>query len=130
MSAVSQGETLPSRTFGPFSAAAIAAYAQASGDNNPLHSDPEIAARAGLARPPVHGMLVMACFEPFLAGWRPGSRVKKLGAKFIKPLLSDEAVVVSGKVVKAAADGVCVLRLSAKRDNGDLVCLAEAFVVP
>lgn len=124
---ISRGEAIAARLFGPFDAEAVAAYASASGDDNPLHVDPAIAAKAGLARPPVHGMLVMGCFEAYLAGWRPDATVGKLAGKFIKPVLVGETIEISGKVVRAA-DGGAVLRLMVKRADGALACLAEAFV--
>ena len=124
---VRQGEALVARRYGPFEKADVAAYAAASADDNPLHTDPAIAARAGLARPPVHGMLLMGCFEPFLAAWRPDAEVIKLSAKFIRPVLVGEAIEVSGKVVRAPSDAPTVLRLTVKRE-GDLVCLAEAVI--
>ena len=124
---VSHGDALAPRSFGPFEAADVLAYAAASADDNPLHTDPAMAARAGLARPPIHGMLLMGCFEPFLAAWRPGAQVIKLSSKFIRPVLVGELVEVSGKVVRAPPDAPAVLRLTVKR-NGDLVCLAEAVV--
>lgn len=130
-----QGEAIAPRRFGPFPAAAVAAYAAASADDNPLHSDPALAARAGLARPPIHGMLIMGCFESYLAQWRPGATIRKLSAKFIRPVLVGEAIEVSAKVVKATPGEPAVLRLTVKRhaDGGaqaDLVCLGEAFVEP
>ncbi len=124
-----QGESLDACRFGPFASSDVEGYAAASGDDNPLHTDPTIAARAGLARPPVHGMLVMGCFEPFLAAWRPGVQVTRLAAKFIRPVLVGESIDVSGKVVQAAPDAAAVLRLTVKR-GGDLVCLAEATILP
>ena len=126
---ITPGEALETCRYGPFETADVVAYAAASGDDNPLHTDPDIAARAGLERPPVHGMLLMGCFDPFLAAWRPGTTVVKLSAKFIRPVLIGEAVEVSGKVVKAPPDKPAVLRLTVKR-GGDLVCLAEAVVRP
>ena len=128
-----QGETIAPCRFGPFSADAVAAYAIASDDTNPLHSDPALAAKAGLTRPPIHGMLIMGCFESYLAAWRPGATIRKLSAKFIRPVLVDEGIEVMGKVVQAVPGQAAVLRLTVKRlaDAGaasDLVCLAEAFV--
>lgn len=134
MSEVRQGEAIAPQRFGPFPAGAVAAYAAASADTNPLHSDPALAAKAGLARPPIHGMLIMGCFEAYLATWRPGATIRKLSAKFIRPVLVDEGIEVTGKVVQAALGQPAVLRLTVKRHAegaaGDLVCLAEAFVVP
>ena len=130
--AITQGEAIAARRFGPFAAADVAAYASASGDDNPLHVDPAIAAQAGLAGVPIHGMLIMGCFETYLRDWRPGAAIKKLSGKFIRPVLVGETFEVSGKVVRAAPDAPAVLRLMVKRDGAtrDLVCMAEAFVTP
>ncbi len=125
-----RGEALAPRSFGPFDAASVATYALASGDDNPLHVDPAIAAKAGLARPPVHGMLVMGSFEAYLTAWRPGARVRKLAGKFIKPVLVGETIEISGKVVRADEAGEAVLRLIVRREDGAIACLAEAFVAP
>ena len=125
------GEVIPPRRFGPFAADAVAAYADASGDDNPLHSDPSLAARAGLAKPPIHGMLIMGCFEPYLRAWRPAASIVKLSGKFIRPVLVDDSIDVSGKVVQATPGMPAVLRLMVRGGDGrDLVCLAEAFVEP
>ena len=125
---IRRGEAIAACSFGPFDAIAVAAYALASGDDNPLHIDPAIAAKAGLARPPVHGMLMMGCFEAYIAGWRPDAKVGKLSGKFIKPVLVGETIEISGKVVRAADDGAAVLRLMVRRADGEFACLAEAFV--
>ncbi|WP_246725392.1 MaoC family dehydratase [Beijerinckia sp. L45] len=130
-SELAAGHVIPPRRFGPFSAKMVAAYAEASGDDNPLHSDASLAARAGLARPPIHGMLIMGCFEPYLHAWRPAASIVKLSGKFIRPVLVGDSIEVSGKVVQAAAGVPAVLRLMVRGDDGrDLVCLAEAFVEP
>ncbi len=127
-----QGEAVAPYRFGPFPAAAVVAYAGASADDNPLHTDPELAAKAALARPPIHGMLIMGCFESYLAAWRPDVTIRKLSAKFIRPVLVDEGIEVTGKVVQAVPGQPVVLRLTVKRHAegmpSDLVCLAEAFI--
>lgn len=131
VSPLATGQVLPPRRFGPFIASAVKAYAEASGDDNPLHSDASLAARAGLARPPIHGMLIMGCLEPYLREWRPTASIVKLSGKFIRPVLVGDSIEVSGKVVQAAAGVPAVLRLMVRGDDGrDLVCLAEAFVEP
>ena len=57
------GERMPERTIGPFTMSDLAAYAEVSGDTNPLHLDAEIARSVGLAAPPVHGMLLLASLD-------------------------------------------------------------------
>ena len=126
-SPIARGEAIPPRTYGPFAAADLAAYAAASGDDNPLHLDPALAAKAGLAAPPIHGMLIMAGLEPFLRAWRPEAHVAKIAAKFVEPVLTGEVFEVTGKVVQAAPGAPAVVRLTVKRGPA-LVCLAEAFV--
>jgi acyl dehydratase len=58
------GDEIRAQDFGPFTREALARYAAVSGDDNPLHLDPNAARAAGLAGPPVHGMLMLSCFEP------------------------------------------------------------------
>jgi acyl dehydratase len=125
-----QGEAIAGRRFGPFLAADVDAYARASGDDNPLHTDPAIAAKAGLAGVPIHGMLIMGCFETYIRAWRPDAIVRGLSGKFVRPVLVGEAFEISGKVVRAVPGAPAVLRLMVKRDDAtrDLVCMAEAFV--
>ncbi len=128
--ALATGQTVPSQRFGPFDADQVAGYAAASGDDNPLHREPALAARAGLARPPIHGMLIMGCFEPYLRAWRPEGEIVKLAAKFIRPVLVGEAILIVAKVVRAAAGEPAVMRLTVRNEADEIVCLAEAFLRP
>ncbi len=64
------GDKLPPQTFGPFGMPHLARYAEVSGDSNPIHLDEALAHKAGLAAPPVQGMLLMSAFEPALMAWR------------------------------------------------------------
>jgi len=85
---------------GSFDGAALAFYAQASGDDNPLHLDPQAALAIGLPHPPVQGMLILAAFEPPLAAWRPDLRLIRLSAKFLRPVFAGDGLALSGKVVR------------------------------
>jgi acyl dehydratase len=128
----SSGERLPERTIGPFTMSDLAAYAEVSGDSNPLHLDAELAKTVGLAAPPVHGMLLLASFEPALQEWRPDLRVARLSGRFTQPVLEGEAVTLSGRVMRAAGSGPGILmRLLA---NGAAsrapAIVAEAVLVP
>ena len=125
------GTLLPATVFGPFDAVALEAFAAASGDDNPLHLDAAVAARAGLARPPIHGMLMVACMEPALAAWRPDLVVESLSVKFVRPVLEGETVAISGRVVKRLPEGEAIMmRIMAHGGSGDLAVLGEAVVRP
>ncbi|SFK04932.1 MaoC family dehydratase [Methylocapsa palsarum] len=125
------GDEIDPAKFGPFGESQLLRYAAASGDDNPLHLDRDLACAAGLEAPPVHGMLLMSCFEPALRVWRGDLVVARLAGKFLKPILVGEGVEISGRVVRASADGrpELTMRLIARGFGGDLAILAEATLV-
>src|ERR1700732_1583845 len=120
------GDEIHAQDFGPFTREALARYAAVSGDDNPLHLDPEAAKAAGLAGPPVHGMLMLSCFEPLIMGWRRDLFIPRLSAKFLRPLLVGEGIRVLGRVLRSqkVPEPELVLRLTARGPNDDLVILA------
>jgi acyl dehydratase len=106
------GDKTPEVIIGPFDAESLARYAKVSGDDNPLHLDDALAAKIGLAAPPVHGMKLLAAFEPMLANWRDDLRLVGLSAKFVQPILRGETVTLTGRVLRVSDDEV-FLRLFA-----------------
>jgi acyl dehydratase len=78
----------------------LAAYAQASGDHNPIHQDDEVARSVGLPGVIAHGMYTLALAARYVdeALGEPG-RIAEIGAKFIRPVVVPEDgtdVVVTG----------------------------------
>ena len=124
---IQRGETIAPATFGLFSADDLAAYAAASGDDNPLHLDPVLAEKAGLAAPPIQVLIILAQLSPYLRAWRPEAPVHKMTTKFVEPVLAGETFEVTGKVVQAQAGQPAVVRLTVRRGTA-IVALAEAFV--
>jgi len=96
------GDKLPETVIGPFDAAALQRYAAVSGDDNPLHLDDALAMKIGLSAPPVHGMKLLAAFEPMLKAWRDDLTLVGLSAKFIQPILRGETVTLSGRVLRVS----------------------------
>lgn len=64
----------------------IARFAHASGDDNPVHLDPQIARRAGHADVFVQGMLGMGILGRSL----PSGKLSSFGARFVSPIPVDE----------------------------------------
>eukprot|EP01035_Chromulina_nebulosa_P067411 gene67411-biopygen49506 len=60
----------------------LAAYAEASGDTNPLHLDPAFAQKAGFADVIVHGMLSMALLGRLLGSRFANRELLKFDARF------------------------------------------------
>ena len=125
---LARGDKIPETPVGPFDVAAVAAYAAASGDDNPLHLDPALAARAGFAAPPVHGMRLMAEIAPALAAWRPDMALKRLTGTFVEPLLIGEAATLSGRVLRV--DDEILVRVTVQGPRRGPSLLAEAILVP
>lgn len=66
----------------------LKAYADASGDQNPIHQNEEFAISVGLPNVIAHGMLTMALVGKFVSDWAGGSgAVKELTARFVKPVI-------------------------------------------
>ncbi len=81
-------ETLPELTLDFQTRPEAALIYRLSGDINPLHSDPEVAARAGFARPILHGLATYgaACHGLIkgYCGYDP-ARLKSISARFSAP---------------------------------------------
>ena len=121
------GDKLPPQTFGPFDLPHLARYAEVSGDSNPIHLDADLARQAGLAAPPVQGMLLMSAFGPALAAWQPDLALLRLSAKFLRPVLAGESIVISGRVVDITG-ARATLRLMAHNAQREIVVLGEAVL--
>ncbi len=72
----------------------ITAYADASGDQNPLHRDDEVARAAGF-----HGMYTMGTLTSWLVDWLGDpAALLRLKAHFRAPVLVDESIECGGRV--------------------------------
>lgn len=129
------GDKFAAQSFGPCSLDDLRRYAFASGDDNPIHLDPDLARRAGLAAPPVHGMLLMSQFEPALARWRPDLRLVRLSGKFLRPIFAGETAGLSGRVVQIAPGASAgeptqfLLRLMMHNERREIALIAEALTL-
>lgn len=100
----------------------VVRYAGASGDLNPLHYDPSVAARVsptgGLI---AHGMLSMGLAAALVTEWAGGpERVRSVSASFKRPCPVGATVVVSGEVVEVDADaGTATVALAVTTSDGD-----------
>lgn len=81
------GTVIPERVF-YLDRALLMAYADASGDQNPIHQNEEFARSVGLPNVIAHGMLTMALVGKYVTDWAGGSaKVKEFSARFIKPVI-------------------------------------------
>ena len=84
----------------------LVAYAEASGDHNPIHQDDDVARSVGLPGVIAHGMYTMALAARAVADWFPGAEVVSLGCKFTAPVVVPAQGGVDVEVAGEAKDPV------------------------
>jgi acyl dehydratase len=109
----------------------LARYADASGDQNPIHQDDEVARSVGLPGVIAHGMFTMALAARAVDVWSDGADVVELGCKFTKPVVvpADDGVEVqvAGKV-KDVTDGRTTLALEVTCGGDKVLGMPRAVV--
>ncbi|HVC99765.1 MAG TPA: MaoC/PaaZ C-terminal domain-containing protein [Candidatus Dormibacteraeota bacterium] len=99
----------------------IAAYAEASGDHNPIHLDDHAARAAGLPGVIAHGMLGMAQLANFVVAYAGDHRrLRKLRCRFSGMVLPGDVITFSGRVAEASGNLVR-LELEAQNQKGERV---------
>ena len=77
----------------------VKAYADASGDQNPLHQDDEVARAAGFPRVVAHGMYTMGTLTSWLVDWLGDpAALLRLRVHFRAPVFVDESLECGGRV--------------------------------
>jgi acyl dehydratase len=96
---VATGDTLPERGR-IVTAADVKAYADASGDQNPLHQDEGFARSVGFDGIIAHGMFTMGFLAACVVAWAGNdpSAVVALNAQFRAPVSIGEEIRVRGRV--------------------------------
>ena len=106
-------------------------YADASGDQNPIHQDEAFAKSVGLPDVIAHGMLTMGLVGQYVSDWAGGSaHVKEYSARFIKPVVVPANTVVELVVngVATEENGLYRLELTATVDGVKVLGMAKALV--
>jgi acyl dehydratase len=99
----------------------IKTYADASGDQNPLHQDDDFARAVGFPSVIAHGMLTMGELAHCLTDWLgdPAALVR-LKVQFRAPVFVDDVIVAEGRVKSLdpkARTAVLDVWVSLKRDG-------------
>ncbi len=110
-----------------FTQADFDAFARISGDDNPIHVDPDFAARTHFGRTVAHGMLLYTVLWGLVQRHLPGTRQTAQSLMFPSPSFAGEALVFEGRVDDD--DRSLVLRV-ARAADGEPVCEATAKVMP
>lgn len=96
-------------------------YGAAAGDFNPLHIDPEAGRAAGLGGPILQGMCTYAWLaEACAAYFGSPARVRRLRARFSRPVAPGDVVAFRGRCVEVRPDAVLV-EVEARNQRGEEV---------
>ena len=77
----------------------VDAYAEASGDHNPLHRDDEVARRAGYSGVIAHGMFTLGLLGSCVVAWTGDpAALLRMKAAFRAPVFMGETIVAGGRV--------------------------------
>lgn len=101
----------------------IKEYAEASGDFNPIHVDPDFATSVGLPGAIAHGLFEMGILAGAITRWRGDpSALRSLEVRFSKPLVAGDAITCSGRVVAVDGErGLATLDVEATSSRGERV---------
>ncbi len=98
------GTVLPERIFW-IDRGLLKAYADASGDQNPIHQNESFALSVGLPNVIAHGMLTMALVGKYVTDWAGGpAAVVEFSARFIKPVIVPADIKVDLTVVATISE--------------------------
>lgn len=104
-------------------------YAEAGGDGNPLHTDPEFAASSQFGGTIAHGMLVLAYLSEMLIAafgrsWLSDGRLK---VRFKAPARPGDTVTAAGRVVRVE-NGAAVCEVECRNQRDEVLVGGEARV--
>jgi len=109
----------------------LIAYADASGDQNPIHQDETFAKSVGLPDVIAHGMLTMALAGKYLSAIAGSEKVISFSARFIKPVVvpadTDVNLTISGKVVEIV-EGQAKIELTAICNEIKVLGMAKGVI--
>ncbi len=112
--------------------ALLKAYADASGDQNPIHQNEEFALSVGLPNVIAHGMLTMALVGKYVSDFAGGAaNVLEYSARFIKPVVvpaGENVDLTVSATVSEVNDGKISLTLSATSAGVKVLGMAKAVL--
>jgi acyl dehydratase len=125
------GTELPEKVF-YLDRAMLKQYADASGDQNPIHQNEEFAVSVGLPNVIAHGMLTMALVGKYVSDFAGGSaKVLEYGARFTKPVIvpaGEKVDLTVSATITEISDGKVSLSLSATSAGVKVLGMAKAVV--
>ncbi|GAC1365303.1 MAG: MaoC family dehydratase [Ktedonobacteraceae bacterium] len=120
---VQVGDQIPALTKEPVTHLQLVKYAGASGDFNPLHTDPKVGEMIGTGGIIAHGMLIMGFVGQMLSDYVGPAALRKFGVRFKGMTHLGDVITCTGSITeKSEVDGEARIsgKLQAADQNGDV----------
>lgn len=120
---VQVGDAIPKLVKAPVSHLQLVRYAGASGDFNPLHTDPKVGEMIGTGGIIAHGMLIMGFVGQMLSDYVGPMALRKFGVRFKGMTHIDDEITCSGTITQkyeADGEGLIAGKVQAVDQNGDV----------
>lgn len=117
------GDQIPQLTKEPMTHLRLVRYAGASGDFNPLHTDPAVGEAIGTGGIIAHGMLIMGFVGQMLSDYVGPTALRKFNVRFKGMTHLGDVITCSGAITnKSEVDGEHRItgKVQAADQNGDI----------
>lgn len=120
---VQVGDELPKLVKDPITLIQLVRYSGASGDFNPLHTDPKIGEMIGTGGIIAHGMLIMGFVGQLLSDYVGPEALRKFGVRFKGMSRLDDVITCTGTITEKYeenGEGRIAGKVQAADQNGDV----------
>ena len=120
---VQVGDTISELVKPALSHIQLVRYAGASGDFNPLHTDPKFGEMVGTGGIIAHGMLIMGFVGQLLSDYVGPAALRKFGVRFRGMTRLDDVITCTGTITEkyeADGEGRIAGKVQAVDQNGDV----------
>jgi acyl dehydratase len=127
---VQVGDQIPPLMKGPMTHLRLVRYAGASGDFNPLHTDPKVGETIGTGGIIAHGMLIMGFVGQLLSDYVGPEALRKFDVRFKGMTRLNDEITCTGTITEKYeihGEGRIAGKVQAVDQNGD-VKVAGTFV--
>lgn len=127
---VQVGDSIPQLVKDPMTHLRLVRYAGASGDFNPLHTDPKVGEQIGTGGIIAHGMLIMGFVGQLLSDYVGPESLRKFNVRFKGMTRLGDLITCTGTVTEkyeVDGEGRIAGKVQAVDQNGD-VKVAGTFV--
>ena len=113
-----------------FSQADFDQFARLSGDDNPIHTDPEFSARTHFGRTVAHGLLLCSVLRGVVERLLPTGRMLEQAVMFPAPTFTGEPMRFHAEITDEDGSAKTVSLAVTRVSDGEVTCQGHCRVAP